>query len=95
MVKCREDLFQSDFEKRYFQEFVVNEHVYCVDDKEIHLKGTRDDAVDKIDHAYLIYNVARCINEERDLTLMANGQTVDPECALEHEIDEWTMTKKT
>lgn len=30
--------------------------------------GTRDDAVDKNDHSFIIYNIDRCTDETRDKT---------------------------
>ena len=32
--------------------------------------GTRDSKVRKLDHTYLIYEINRCNNDNRDLTLL-------------------------
>ena len=68
--------------------------------------GTRDDAIDKRDHSYVVYHIDRCTDEFRDKTQIdplckepyEGAETcarVDPKCESEANIDEWTNTKKT
>ena len=61
--------------------------MYCIQDPEAHLKGTMSDAVLLNEHSYLIYEIFRCHEAIRNKDL-------DPECAKESEIDDWTRSKK-
>ena len=72
-------------------------------DKNIHLYGTKVDEVLKKKHSYLIYEIHRCDKELRDMTKTdplcvgkpgTECETVDPECASEAEIDDWTRNKR-
>ena len=75
--------------------------MYCVHNSEVHLKGSRMSKFSQKENSYLIYVVARCSEKHRNKTLIdptcTDGdmcETVDPECAPEAEIDDWTRTKK-
>ena len=76
------------------------EHTYCVHNDEVYLWGTRDSAVIKFDHAYLVYEVWRCTDDNRNIDLLDPSckgnhcETVDPPCATEQEIDDWIYSKK-
>ena len=71
--------------------------MYCIDNTEAHLKGTKVDQVLKNDHAYVIYEIQRCHETIRNITQICHSGTCvtkDPPCALEVEIDQWIKTKK-
>ena len=69
-------------------------------DENISLFGTKVDEVIKNKHSYLIYEIHRCRPDERDMNKVdpsCSGEkclTVDPECASEKEIDDWTKNKR-
>ena len=44
--------------------------MYCADDSNIYLQGTRDTEIKGNDHAYLIYEVQRCNDDIRNTSLI-------------------------
>ena len=58
LERCTEDIFERDFEKKYYESNSYR-FQYCPsgDLTDIKIYGTRDSAVLKMDHAYIIYEI--------------------------------------
>ena len=44
---------------------MLKENPYCVNNKDLYMQGTRVDETLKRDHAYIVYEVWRCKDENR------------------------------
>ena len=60
MVKCTTKLFRTDYEKKFYKQRVDGSYYFCAEDDDIYLQGTRENALFKKDHAFIIYEVKRC-----------------------------------
>ena len=84
MVRCSDEFMNSEFERNFSA--ASSTFDYCTEDENIYFQGTRDSAVNRMEHAYVIIEVHVCNNGTK--------KEDDPECATEDEIEEWIATKQ-
>ena len=86
VVECSETYMSTtEYGKKFYKMFSKN-NFYCADHPEIYLKGNLDSLTLQKDHAYIIFEVKPCKDENRDKK--------DPLCASNDEIDKWLEPKK-
>ena len=64
-----------------------------MEDNRVYVQGTKDNLVTKRDHSYIIVEVLKCEDQNRNKTIV-NGLPIDPPCAIDREIEEWTKFKQ-
>ena len=70
LVQCTDQFFDSTYETEYYETFINSSgrNSYCGEDPLIVLEGTRDSAVRKENHSYIIYEIQRCNDDLREET---------------------------
>ena len=85
LEKCSRKMMETPYELEFYNSRMVGSHYYCAQDDKIYMQGTRENAVYKRPHSYMIYEVRR----GKTSHLMAG----DPPCKDEDAIDRWTESK--
>ena len=78
LVLCDASLYVTPFEKEYYETQIKGQFIYCFDHPEIFLNGTKNQAVSRDDHSFLIYEIERCSEKNRNTEIDVSTCTKKP-----------------
>ena len=83
---CSDNYFENEYEKNFLT-LNRGSNLLCAESDTVYLQGTRDSRLAKKDHAFIIYEFAKCSDPDHKMS--------DPlyKCAQPDEITAWLETK--